>query len=308
MRVAGAVAAWLVLPLLLGACTGEVDAPRRVERPSAVVEIASFDFPESQLIAEIYAQALVDAGVPVRREPRLGPRELVQPALQQGLVDLVPEYLGAALSAVAPHSSVDRHDPVATRKALDTALAHWGLRTLVPSAATNQNALVVSRVTARNLGLRTISDLRGEAPLLTIGVPPECPRREYCLPALSRVYGLRFGAVTLLDTETQRVAALREGVIDVALLFTTDGSLASEDVVMLGDDRSLQPAENVVPVVSERALRRHGDRLSGTLDEISKQLTSENLRFLNWRVEAGHDIAAEARGWLLRHGLLTRPD
>lgn len=306
MRVAGA--AWLMLPLLLGACTGEENAPRRVEPPPAVVVVASFDFPESELIAEIYVQALVDAGVPVRREPGLGPRELVQPALQQGLVDLVPEYLGAALSSVAPHSTVDPHDPVATRGALDTALGQWGLRTLTPSAATNQNALVVSRVTARSLGLRTTSDLRGAARGLTIGVPPECPGRDYCLPALDRVYGLRFGAVTLLDTEVQRVAALREGVVDVALLFTTDGSLASGDVVMLRDDRGVQPAENVVPVVSERALRRHGHRLAGTLDGISKRLTSENLRFLNWRVEAGHEIAAEARGWLLRHGLVTRPD
>ena len=308
MRGAGAVAAWLVLPLLLGACTGEENAPRPVEPPSAIVAVASFDFPESELIAEIYAQALADAGVPVRREPGLGPRELVQPALQQGLVDLVPEYLGAALSSVAPQSNVDRHDPVATRNALDTALRRWSLRTLTPSTATNQNALVVSRSTARTLGLRTISDLRGEAPRLTIGVPPECPRRDYCLPALSRVYGLRFGTVTLLSTESQRVTALRENVVDVALLFTTDGSLASDDVVMLRDDRGLQPAENVVPVVSERALRRHGDRLAGTLDRISERLTSENLRFLNWRVEAGHGIAAEARGWLLRHGLVTRPD
>ena len=211
-----------------------------------------------------------------------------------------------ALSSVAPHQTVDRQDPVATRRALDGALRPWGLRTLTPAAASNQNALVVSRLTARDQGFRTISDLRGDAPRLTIGVPPECPGRDYYLPALRRVYGLRFGSVTILDSEPLRVAALREGVVDVALLFTTDGSLASEDLVMLRDDRDLQPAENVVPVVSERALARHGNRLTDTLDRISARLTSENLRFLNWRVDTGHDIATEARGWLLRHGLITR--
>lgn len=307
MRVTCAVMAWLTLPVLLAACTADEEKPRRVEQPAEVVSVASFDFPESRLIAEIYAQALVDAGVPVRREPGLGPRELVQPALQQGLVDLVPEYLGAALSSVAPQSTVDRQDPVATRSALDRALRPWGLRTLTPAAATNQNALVVRRAAARALGLRTISDLRTDAPRLSIGVPPECPRREYCLPALDKEYGVGFGSVAVFDSESMRVAALREGVVDVALLFTTDGSLATEDLVLLRDDRGLQPAENVVPVVSERALRWHGHRLAATLDRVSSRLTSENLRFLNWRVEAGHDVAAEARGWLLRHGLVTRP-
>jgi osmoprotectant transport system substrate-binding protein len=289
----------------LGACREDARPAPPPERRSAVV-VASFSFPESNLLAEIYAQALEAEGVPVRRELDLGPRELVQPALRQGLVDVVPEYLGTALTTVSSAGTVDVRDPAAVHAALEQALRRWGLRTLEPAAAANQNGFVVTRGTARRLDLDAVSDLQGVDRTLTFGGTPECPTREYCLVGLRQVYGLRFGRFLSLETESQRVAALEQRLVDVALMFTTDGRLATGDLVLLRDDRELQPAENVVPVVSARAVSRYGERVVRALDAVSAQLTTQNLVFLNWRVGvAGKAVSAEARGWLRRHGLVT---
>lgn len=299
----------LAVSTLVAACDDGGTAEPVRTRDRAVV-VASFSFSESDLLAEIYAQALEAAGVPVRRELDLGSRELVLPALQQGMVDVVPEYLGTALasaSGAGTPTAPDARDVPAVRAALDHALRAWHLRTLTPSMAENQNGIVVTRATARRFGLRTVSDLRGIAAGLTLAGPPECRVRTYCLPGLRQRYGLRFGDFLPLDTEGQRDAALDQGLADVAVLFTTDGRLGVGDLVLLEDDRRLQPAENVVPVVSTRVLARHdGGLVEQTLNHVSAELTTKNLVFLNWRVAvAGKDLAGEARGWLRRHGLLT---
>ncbi|MGB8649767.1 MAG: ABC transporter substrate-binding protein [Mycobacteriales bacterium] len=288
---------------LVAACSGQTPAP---QRPTSAVVVASFDFTESEVLGEVYAQALEHAGVPVRRELRLGPRELVLPALRQGLVDVVPEYLGSALAAVAPQDAPARGG-AASWQALSAALRPDGLRLLRPAAAQDQNGLAVTRATATRLRLRTTSDLRVPSRSLALGGPAECPHRAYCLAGLQRVYGLAFRAFVPYATETQRVTALEEGVVDVAVVFTTDGLLAAGDLVLLADDRGLQPTEQVVPVVSQRVLDRYGTRVTRALDAVSARLDSPGLTFLNWRVEvAGGDVRAEARGWLLRHGLLPR--
>jgi osmoprotectant transport system substrate-binding protein len=298
-------AAVAAVVLAAGGCRAQDATPVPSPRDRAVI-VASFDFPESDLLAEIYAQALDAAGVPVRRERHLGPRELVLPALQQGLVDVVPEYLGTALTGLAPGSRTKTNDVPAVRSALDAALRPWGLRSLEPAAASDQNGLVVTRATAARLALRTVSDLAGVARRLTFAGTPECAAREYCLVGLRRVYGLRFRHFVPLATEAQRAAALTENVAEVALMFTTDGRLASGDLVLLRDDRNLQPAENIVPVVSTRVVERYGDLVVRTLNRISAQLTPENLLFLNWRVGvAGKNTDDEAGNWLHRHGLQT---
>ena len=270
------------------------------------VVVASFNFPESRLLAEIYAGAIESAGIPVRREIDLGPRELVQPALLEGLVDVVPEYLGTALVSVTPESTADRSDPTALRRELETALARWGVHVREPAPAQNQNGFAVTRATARRLGLRQVSDLAPVAGQLTLGGPPECPRRIYCLEGLERVYGVHVGRFLPLDGNQQRVTALEQAVVDVAVMFSTDGQLATGDLVLLADDRRLQPAENVVPVVSDRATRRHA-RLGEVVDAVSARLTTNSLVFLNWRVSiAGKDVGVEARAWLRREGLVAR--
>ncbi len=298
----------LALALLAACQPGAAPAGHRGSAPQGTVVVASFNFPESELLAEIYGLAIEHAGIPVRFELDLGPREIVQPALEQGLVDVVPEYLGTALTSLEPHARVAMRDPAAVRRALARAFARWHVQVLVPAAAQDQNGIVVTATTARRLRLATVSDLGRVASRLILGGPPECPGRPYCLPGLRTVYGLRFARFLPLDTEQQRVTALQDGVVNVAVLFTTDGYLAPGDLVLLADDRHLQPAENVVPVISAKAVARYGRRLVSAVNTVSARLTSKGLLLLNWRIEiGGKNVPAEARGWLERQGILPRP-
>jgi osmoprotectant transport system substrate-binding protein len=305
-------AAWVACSLgltLLASCQPGATTPAGPggSGQGGAVVVASFNFPESELLAAIYALAIRNAGIPVQLLLDLGPRELVQPALEQGLVDVVPEYLGTTLTSLEPHPGVSMSDPAAVRAALAGALAPWHVQVMTPAAAQDQNGLAVTDTTARRLGLRTVSDLRRTAGRLTLGGSPECPDRPYCLPGLHEVYGLRFARFLPFDTEPQRVLALEEGVVDVAVLDTTDGNLATGDLVLLADDRHLQPAENVVPVITGSAIARYGNRLTEAVNAVSAQLTTRALLFLDWRVEvAGNGVRAEARAWLERHSILLR--
>jgi osmoprotectant transport system substrate-binding protein len=305
---APAFAAGLLALVLIAACQPGPSRTTAGDRGASAVVVASFNFPESELLAAIYGLAIQHAGIPVQLELGLGPRELVQPALEQGLVDVVPEYLGTALTSIHPAAGPVMSDPAAARAALARALAPWHVRVMTPAAAQDQNGIVVTDATARRLGLYKVSDLRRVAGRLTLGGSPECPDRPYCLPGLRKAYGLGFARFLPFDTEPQRVTALREGVVDVAVLDTTDGNLAVGDLVLLSDDRHLQPAENIVPVIASSAMARYGKRLAGAVNAVSAQLTSEALLFMDWRVEvAGAGVMAEARAWLERHGVLPRP-
>ena len=303
----------LCVVLLLGgvlvACNGGASRPTAAAPPTVV--IASFNFPESELLAEIYAQALQHAGVRIRRELSLGPREMVLPALHAGLVDVVPEYLGSALAALIPSEPSSRLSGSAAAtidSELGTALAPWHVRPLAWAAAENQNGLAVTRDTAIRLGLHNTSDLKDFASSMVLSGPTECPTRPYCLLGYQDRYALRFKSFVAYDAESQRVTALQQGVAEVAVMFTTDGQLATGDPVLLPDDQHLQPPENIVPLVSEKAISAYGPRLVDTLDAISAKLTTSSLVFLNWRISVvGQPIAAEATAWLHQEGFIPRP-
>jgi osmoprotectant transport system substrate-binding protein len=305
-RAAALLACSLVLTLL-ASCQPGTHRTTPAGHGDAVV-VASFNFPESELLAAIYGLAIRRAGIPVQLRLGLGPRELVQPALEQGLVDVVPEYLGTALTSLGSSRGVPMSDQAAVRAALARAFARWQVLVMAPAAAQDQNGVAVTAGTARRLDLRNVSDLRRVASRLILGGPPECPERPYCLPGLRNAYGLRFDRFLPFDTEQQRVTALRDGVVDVAVLFTTDGNVAAGGLTLLSDDRHLQPAENVVPVITAGAMARYGKRLAAAVNAVSARLTSGALLFLDWRVEvAGAGVMAEARGWLERHGIAARP-
>ena len=125
-----------------------------------------------------------------------------------------------------------------------------------------------------------------------------------CLAGLQRVYGLKFDeVVSSLDAGGPVThQALDDGYVDVALLFSTDPAIDDPDLVELSDDRRLQPAENVTPLVRKEVVERWGSKLVGVIDSVSAQLTTDELRQLNARA-AGGDVADVAAAWLEEHGL-----
>ena len=282
---------------------GRVPATERGDDRSIVV--ASFDFSESALLAELYATVLQDRGFPVRKMPNLGSREIVQPALLQNRVDLVPEYAGTALAFHTLGEASLTSNPSILRRRLVRELDPHGVVVLDMAAAQNKNGVVVTEETAERLGLRDVSDLEDVAGRLRFGGPPECPERPLCLPGLESRYGLRFESFLPLDPGgPTTVAALEEGQIDVGLLFTTDPNLATRDLVLLRDDRRLQPAENIVPIVRSSVLERFGVGVRDVLNEVTARLTTAWLRRLNHRVEVSERPRAVAREWLTAEGLL----
>jgi osmoprotectant transport system substrate-binding protein len=301
----------LSLLLPLAACTvGGGPTPLQPTGPAgggprSALTVASFDFPESEVLAEIYGQALRRAGYPVEVLGGLGPRELLEPALARGLIDLVPEYAGSALQFLTLGRERGSK-PGSTHRALGRALASRGLVALEAAPAQDTNAIVVTRATSRRYGLRTISDLFGAAPRLTFGGPPECPLRELCLLGLERRYGLHFEAPFWgLDTGGPvTLQALRDGDIDVALLFSTDPNIERYDLTVLSDDRGLQPAENITPVIRSQALSRFGPGVRRTVDAVSARLTTDVVRTLNARLlRSGAPADAVAASWLAAQGL-----
>ena len=305
-------AACLALAAACCACTsasGSGTAGRAGEagRHGAVITVGSFDFPESVLLADLYAGALAATGFPARVLPDLGPRELVDPALMSGLVQVVPEYSGSALEFISVGRLSATSDVAATSRALAGSVAGRGLVAGRPSAAQDGNVIVVTAATAARYGLRSIADLARVAPRLAFGGPPECPERVYCLPGLRQVYRLRFRAFVPLDAGGPlTLQALEAGDIGVALLFSTDPAITAHHLEVLADNRGLQPAESVVPLVRRDAVTRYGPRLLAVLNTVSARLTTGSLRALDAQVELrGEDPRPVADSWLRTQGLIS---
>jgi osmoprotectant transport system substrate-binding protein len=283
----------MLVLVLLCACSGTTQ-----RRAPAAVRVASYDFSENQVLAAVYAAGMRRMGISVAVEPG-ATREVVEPALEQGVVDLVIDYLGTAVDFVRPGRHTDLHTPAQLHGALRLALRPRGVAVLDAAAAEDQNGFAVSDSFARAHHLQRLSDLRDLAGRLTFGGPPECRLRPLCLPGLRAVYGLRFGAVRNMPSRAATVEALVAGQIQVGLLETTDARLDREPVRLLADDRSLQPHENVVPLVRTAVLaRRWGGRLRTVLDTISARLTTADLIRLNRAVEIeGMTPARAADRW-----------
>jgi osmoprotectant transport system substrate-binding protein len=296
--------AGLAFTLVPAGC-GSDARPRTTSPNGAAITVASFTFSESKTLAEIYAQALARNGYSVRRALDLASREVVEPALEQGVVDLAPEYLGTILAFVDPGSMAERLDPAAMHARLRTVLGRRGIDVLTPAPGGNQNGLAVTTDTAERHHLAKVSELAPIAGSLVLGGPPECPERPFCLPGFTSTYGLRFKEFRPLDSGGPRtLAALRGAEIGVGVLFTTDASLGGPDpdVVLLEDDRRLQPSENVVPIVRRAVVLRRGAAFVALLDRVSAQLRTADLIALNRRVDIdGVTPARAASEWLGAH-------
>jgi osmoprotectant transport system substrate-binding protein len=295
-----------LIAFALTACSSSDGSRPPARARSDGVVVASFDFAESELLAEIYATSLESHGIPVTRRLNLGSRELLEPALVQHKIDFLPEYLGTALSFLTLGAVDVTSDAELMHGDLTRTLEAKGVETLDYARAQNQNGIVVTTETATRYGLQSISDLRGTASDLVFGGPAECDERPLCLPGLKETYGLEFKSFQPLDVGgPATLAALKGGEIDVGLLFTTDPNIQSPDLVLLADDKNLQPADNVVPVAGAEVVEQYGDEFDDAVDSVTKVLTTAKLRTLNHLIQLEnrnlHETAVE---FLTAEGLL----
>ena len=257
------MATWSAGVLVLAVLTacGSGDAPQAAQ--DDVILFASYDFQENQILAEVYAEAVERAGLPVEVEHGIGVREVVAPALEQGVVDVVVEYLGTALVYARPPGSELPVAPEEMRELLDETMADRGVDVLDAARAEDQNGFAVTTAFASEHGTGKLSDLAPLAADLTFGGPAECPDRPLCLPGLREVYGLEFGDVRTMDSRAATVEALIAGQIDVGLLETTDARLEIAPVTAPGrrpGSAAARERRPHGPAGSRRAMGREADR------------------------------------------------
>ncbi len=264
--------------------------------------IGAFNFTESQILAEVYSGALKAEGFDVSIIQSTN-REVLQPALESGEVQMVPEYLGTFTEFLnikengpdAP--TVASGDVDATYAAAQSLAKNIGITVLTPSPAIDQNAFAVRADFALENSLLTVSDLAALSATksIRVGGPPECPQRSFCLPGLENVYGMTIGEFVPLDAGGPLTKeALAQGVIDVGLVFSSDGGVAANNFLVLVDDLQLQQADNIMPAVLTSAVTPN---LTKILDAVSAALTTEDLILMNKAVDIDRrnaaDVAAE---------------
>jgi osmoprotectant transport system substrate-binding protein len=301
--LAGAVA------LLVAGCGGGGDplagssGGTTAQQPPAAadtIRIGSANFPESRVLGEIYAQALEARGMKVERSLGIGSREVYFPALERGEIDLIPEYTGNLLQEVDPQATATAPDQVYQEL---TQKLPKPLIVLEQSAAEDKDAIVVTQETAQRYNARSIADLAPHCGEIVFGGPPEFAERPYGLPGIERLYNCTFADFRSLDAGGPlTVAALTDGTIQAADLFTTDPTITDRGWVVLEDPKNNFAAQNVVPLVNET---KANDQVRQSLNAISAALTTEALLQLNGEVaNAGENTVPDvAKRWLTSNNL-----
>ena len=270
--------------------------------PRTIVVGVSGAFAENQLVAEMYAQVLEHAGYTVEREFDLRSREVSQSALESGQIDLKPEYMSSLLLFL-DSNALASSDPTDVASQVGERLRPKSITVLTPSPAQDTNQFVANAKTAQEFNLTTLSSLAAVADRLTIGAPPECPLRPFCLPGLRDVYGILFEDFEPLDAGgPQTVAALKSDDVQIGLMFSTDPTIEANGFIPLLDDKHLQAAENITPVIRTEKLN---DEVRQLLDAVSARLSSDTVTELVGKVVIdGQDVAAVATAFLAAKGLL----
>ena len=262
------------------------------------VVVGSADFPESKILAEIYAQALEANGFTVGRQLGIGSRETYIPALQDHSIDLIPEYTGNLLKYFDPKAEVT--SPPDVELALFRALP-GDLSMLTPSPAADVDTVAVTAATAQKWNLKTIGDLAPHSAEVKFGAPSEFLNRAEGLPGLKANYGLDVSEQNFVAISDgggpATVRALVDGTVTAADIFSTSPAIPQNNLVVLADPKNNFPAANVVPVVSSQ---KKSNDLKRVLDAVSAKLTTEALIELNTSVSgnAGIDPDEAARKWL----------
>ncbi|WP_407287455.1 ABC transporter substrate-binding protein [Streptomyces sp. BP-8] len=273
--------------------------------------IGSAGFTESKVLAEIYSKVLADAGYRTRVQT-LANRELYEPALEKGQIDVVPEYASTLAEFLNAKKNGSKAKPVAssdvdkTVAALKKLAGPRGLKVLSAGGATDQNAFAVTKEFAAEHKLKTLSDLGKSKQKIKLAAGEECETRVFCKPGLERAYGID---ITGLDPKgvgtPQAKQAVKDGTDQLVLTTTTDATLDNFGLVLLKDDKKLQNADNVLPVVNAKSA---GDKeIEAALGKLTNALTTEDLIDLNRKVDAERLKPADvAQAFLESKGLLKK--
>lgn len=298
----------LLVLLVLAGCS---PAPAPAQAPPAAaatpargsLSVVGFNFAESTLLVYLYGKPLMARGYTVEIKPNLGTRETLQPALTSGQVDMYVGYAATDLEFVNKAAGEASADIQPTLAKLRERYQPLGVDVLDAAPAVDKTVFAVTRATAEKLHVSKISDLTPIAGDLVLGAPPQCPQRPFCLPGLQRVYGLNFKDFKALDPGGPLTKeALDAGQIDVALLLSSDGAIPARDYAVLDDDKHLELADNVVPMIRTAV---DNPEITQVVNAVSAKLTTPDLAGLNKRAAIDHEEAdALATEWLKSKGLL----
>jgi osmoprotectant transport system substrate-binding protein len=310
-RVFAGVATAVVAALTLTACGGSSDPTSNnppaqqpgstgaVAKPSKII-VGSANFPESALLAEIYAGALSAKGITVEKKLNIGNRETYYPGLSDGSIDLIPEYTGVLLQHINKSATESSPDDVyaALKKALPANLI-----ALDKSAAEDKDAIVVTKATADKWSLKSIADLKAHAGEVVFGGPTEIQKRPDGLPGFKKNYDIEFKEFKSLDAGGPlTINALKTGAVQAADVFTTDPAITANNFVVLEDPKNNFAAQNVVPVV---VAAKASSEVKDALNAVSAKLDTKTLIDLMTKLSAPDkpDASKVAADWLATAGL-----
>ena len=270
----------------------------------ATIRIASFNFSESIILAHIYGTALKNKGYTIQYRDKLGNREIVEPSLENGLIDLYAGYAATDLNFIDKRQSVALDagtDAKANVDKINARLSSKGVKALDPSAAVDQNAFAVTKADADKNHLTKLSDVSSVASGWILGGPPECPQRPFCQPGLEQTYGLHFKSFKSLDAGGPLTyAAFKSGAINIGLVFSSDGGISVNNLVVLEDDKHLQQADNIVPLIRTDVLN---SEITTLLNSIDAKLNTPDLTAMNKSADVDKmDPADLATTWVKDHG------
>jgi osmoprotectant transport system substrate-binding protein len=255
--------------------------------------VGSADFPESVLLADIYADALSAKGVTVSKKLNIGERSVYFKALQDGSISFFPEYNGSILDYLDAKATAKSQSDVDA--ALKTALGS-SLTALQSAAAQDSDTITVTKATAAKYHLTSIGDLAPVAGKLTLGAPAMFKTRPDGVPSLKSVYGVTFGHFTATQAGgTITVNSLKSGAIDAADIFSTDPSIAANNFVSLTDPKNMFAAQNIIPIVATSKLT---PTISATANAVSAKLDTATLASLVAKVSGGQSPDSVAKAWL----------
>ncbi|GGU72314.1 glycine/betaine ABC transporter substrate-binding protein [Streptomyces albospinus] len=275
------------------------------------IVVGSAGFTESKVLAEIYSRILDDAGYHARVQT-LANRELYEPALEKGQIDVVPEYASTLAEFLNAKKNGPKAKPVASGDidksvaALKALAEPRGLKVLAVGRATDQNAFAVTKEFAAQYKLKTLSDLGRSQQKIKLASGEECETRVFCKPGLEKTYGIDIAALDPKGVGTpQAKQAVKDGTDQLVLTTTTDATLDNFGLVLLEDDKKLQNADNVLPVVNAK---RAGDKeIETALGKLTSVLTTEDLINLNRKVDAERLKPADvAQAYLESKGLVKK--